>query len=271
MPPGPLPDIAFGKFPLRVREAAEGGSHGIVVGQGGTVLHGHTRDEIIEKLRRTAVSSGREFIGFDGARRRFLERYPDGFASEDLVGRRGGEIYDKRMASLLIQAKLPIPTKAENPFDVDKVIRAFRAGKMVDRFDIDALAEALKEEKGSQLYWLFACLAMDGMGLSLAPYLVLKKYFDGQPVANWSIFTYLAAMWRPDTRAYMPRTAAKVFARFVGHPFAELYESRPTRDVYVSYLQMLDEARESLADLPVPPKDYIDLESYVHLVARELS
>ena len=109
----PVWEEQCGDVLLRILREKSGYKGGVIrPGQKPDVYRDDDLARLQSILRREAGRSGRDYVGFDGARQKFLEHYPDGFAGPDFHGdNRTGE----RRYSHLCPSTLPFQATTRCP------------------------------------------------------------------------------------------------------------------------------------------------------------
>jgi hypothetical protein len=255
-------DIQFAGKTLRLR-SFQSGWKGIIIGQATEVFYDDSREGVLAKMERHVLQGRAEFIGHQAAQAQFLKRFPLGFQDARLVDEKTSELAPKRRAAHFMSQDIPLESALIGDVDPDLFLKGMSIGGMMNKHDLIALGNVIRSSRGAQLITLLARFATDNLDQACRD---LMRKFAQDGVANRSVLTYPAAMWRPDAHAFVLRTAGQDFAKRIGHRFGEIYRSTPEATVYSSYLSMLNEVRDELTDLK--PKDYLDLQTYVHVVTK---
>ena len=254
--------IKFGRHQFRIRPTADGWE-GIIVGGGGTRFAADTEQVLISKLQDQVLMDTPEFVGFDGARTRFLNMFPGGFEDSKLVDGPKSEIGTKRDVVSWVAEMCPLENALVGAVESAAIFAAFKKSGMVDHRHMSGLKAALEGPKGPRLIEIFARFAAGEFDWACGEF---GKRFDEDGLRTWPILTHMAFFWRPDQHAFMRPTAARAFARGVGHRLDMDYSSAPEPNTYALYLDLLDQTRSHIADLE--PRDYIDLQSFVWVVTK---
>jgi hypothetical protein len=255
-------EVEFGPHRFRIAQTADGWK-GIVVGGCGTQFAGDDAREVVRKLQDHVLKSMPEFFGFDGARTRFLSLFAGGFTDPDLAGSPNSEIGAKRSLIRWVDEKCPLDGALHGDIRPAEIFAAFRKSSMIDYRNMLSLKAALEGPKGARLVEVFSRFATDDIDWACREF---SRGFSDEGIRNWSILTHMAFFWRPDRHAFMRPTAARAFARAVGHRFDMDYSSEPEPTTYALYLDLLDATRSHISDLE--PRDYIDLQSFVWVVTK---
>lgn len=256
-------DIRFGKETLRIVENSSG-FQGIVVGEARNVFAAEDEAGIIAKLTQHVLQKDRSFIGFDGARRRFLSLFPAGFSDPALIGTKDeGELFYKRETASWLAEHAPFADALAGRVDGETVLRAFQHTNLVDRHTKAKLSTVLRGASSGHLIEVLARFANGDLEWSCER---ISAKFADDGVATWPALTYLAFFWFPAEHAFLKPEFSQEYARRVGHRFALEYNSRPEPNTYLQFLDMLDETRRHVEDLA--PADYIDLHSFMWVVSK---
>lgn len=258
-------EIKFGKHVFRIVETVSG-FQGIVVGNSSMRFSAGNEAEIIRKMIAHVMQADNSFVGYDGARDRFLGLFPGGLSDNRFIGERvgkdeEGELLYKRDMAAWIATEAPLSAALRGGIDGPTVLEAFQRMNLVDRFTKAKLSTVLKGPNGGNLVTILARFA-DG-DTDWACKEILKE-FSAEGVATWPVLTYLAFFWKPMSHAFLKPEFSKEYARQVGHRFAVDYVSRPEPHVYLQFLDMLEETRLHLSDLELT--DYIDIHSFMWVV-----
>lgn len=255
-------EIGFGSHTFRIAETSSG-FQGIVVGDSQTRFSAEDESSLIAKLAQHILQKDKSFIGFDGARTRFLKLFPGGFTDPAFVGSKSeGELFYKRAMSAWLCAELPLKSALDGAVDGPTVLRAFQRTNLVDSHTKAKLSTVLKGAKAKRLIEILARFANGDIERACES---LSSEFADEGVATWPVLTYLAFFWRPEEHAFLKPEFTKEYARRVGHSFALEYSSKPEPSTYRQLLDMLEDTRRQVSDLG--PSDYIDLHSFMWAVS----
>ena len=257
-------DVRFGDHLFRIRRT-DHGWEGIVVGAGEPAIHAASREELIAKLTESVLQKVSGFVGYDGARARFLTLFPDGFSDPAFAGdgKATGEILYKRSMAAWLLESLPLERALAGEADGATALRAFQRTVLVDRYQKAKLSDVLKGPRAAELVAILARFADGEVEASCE---ALVRGFGDDGVATWPVLTYLAFFWRPDRHCFLKPKFTKEYAQRVGHRFAVDYQSRPEPQTYAQLLDMLEQTRRHVADLG--PVDHIDLHSFMWAVCE---
>ncbi len=255
-------DIEFGRHRFRVARTADGW-RGIIVGKGGTQFEADDEQQLIAKLQDQVLKDTPEFFGFEDARARFLKMFPGGLADPQLVDSPRSEIGAKRNLIAWIEENCPLEDALSGVVQSDAIAAAFRKSGMIDYRHMSHLKAALEGPEGPRLIEIFASFANGKIDWACRE---LGKKFHEAGLRTWPILTHMPFLWRPDQHAFLRPTAARAFARGVGHRLDMDYASAPEPNTYALYLDLLDQTRSHIADLE--PRDYVDLQSFTWVVTK---
>lgn len=245
-----------GKATLRLVETAKGYS-GIVLldGQRTALEEGDNADDVWRKIHDAAARSNPHFVGYAGARSRFLHFFPQGF---------GGSVYaeHERTYKLKAKAKLdegaPLAEAVEGRGFGEVVLSAYRATNLLFPFEKTRLQALLRGPEADEFIQAAAHFAIGDLRSGLAGMASVLKRYDN---AKWTVVTYLPFLWRNEEHVFLKPTMITGFAERVGHPFAHVYKPELDAAVYESLLDLADKTREKIADLG--PRDMIDVQSFM--------
>lgn len=221
---------------------------------------GDNADEVWRQLHDDAGKSDPKYFGFDGARKRFLKLFTDGFHS-------GQYLAQERDYKLAAKAKLDDAAPLEQAIDGtgfgEAVLAAFRATNMLSPFEKTRLQDVLRGPRADDFIQAAARFTLDG---SKSHLLAMEQALKPHDNAKWTVATYLPYLWRPDTHMFLKPEATKDFASRVGHRFADDYEARLHLPVYESLLDLVARTERELADMR--PRDRIDIQSFIWVVGE---
>ncbi len=251
------PDINYGGYQLRIRQDG-GGFRGIIVGHSDTPYCGPTYEAVRARLIRAVHERHPSFIGLDGARRRFLDLFPEGCADPAYGGARG-EAGTKRQTSEWFRGALPADAVAAHPDPGAVAARAIGRTQLVgNAVQATRLGNVLKSERGRDFLRIAADFS-DGNVARACDALARDPGFGD--VSNWVCMTLFPFLWRPDAHLFLKPTVMRTFAERIGHGFQHAYCARPNPETYGALLDMGREVREWIADLGA--RDMIDVHSFI--------
>ncbi len=255
-------EITFGNDTFRIAET-KSGLQGIVVGDSQARFSAENEASLISKLAQHVLKNDAIFIGFDGAKNRFLKLFPGGFLDSGFIGSKSeGELFYKRDMASWLCAEAPLQRTIDGAVDGLTILRAFQRTNLVDSHTKAKLSTVLKGAKAKRLIEILARFASGEIQWACE---TLSHEFADDGIATWPVLTYLAFFWRPETHAFLKPDFTKEYSRRVGHSFGFDYSSKPESGTYLALLDMLDETRKHVVDLE--PVDYIDLHSFMWAVS----
>ncbi|NOR32992.1 MAG: hypothetical protein GQ539_18060 [Sulfitobacter sp.] len=257
-------EIPFGTHVLRIQKQSDT-FVGIVVGNSKERFADVNRNDLINKLRSAALQSDEKFVGYDGAVKRFLQLFPQGFDDPNYLGDQifGERQYKLKMAQQVSET-FPVNGWRDLKTPTEAALKLFRGTNLIDRFTKTNLQNVLRGPKG--LKFLELCHEFSNGSVEIACRELLNE-FKSDGVAKWPALTYLAFFWKPETHMFLKPAFTKEYARRVGHPFAQDYASEPNRETYSSLLDMTKETAEKIANVPASRiLDNIDIHSFMWVV-----
>lgn len=254
-------EIQVGAHSLRILKQGEGFA-GIVVGRAKEVVFGETALAVETKLRAMLAEDHPDFIGYDGARRRFLTLFPQGFSDPAYVGDRNhGERHYKERAAIALQRDVPLTAAVKASDEGQVALRILQQTNLVDPFSKAKLADVLRGNRAAEF---LAVVRQFAQGDVVEACSTLVQSFKEEGVANWVCLTYFPFLWRPDRHMFLKPAFTQAYAERVGHRFRHDYESMPNSATYTSLLDMTARTADAVADLD--PADNIDLHSLMWVV-----
>ena len=251
--------IAFGSSSLRLQQQKDGSWKGIVVGKAASPIAAATRDQAIRQLQTLALSKAPEFVGWDGARRRFLEEYPEGFSDRRFLSDgKGGERTSKLQASERALDLLPPEALSAVPNPGARFAEIARMTELVDWRETDRICKAIEGDNGRELVSLCAEFALGDRTAACSRF---ATRYPTERGGTWPVLTLLPFLWRPAELMFLRPAFTREFARRVGHPFDVAYESRPNAASYAALLDLAGEVHDRMADLE--PRDMIDVQGFM--------
>jgi hypothetical protein len=248
-----------GRLLLRLLET-DGGYAGVIISDGKGVLatmESGDRVELWRRLENEAARQTGEYIGWDGARARFLRFFPAGLET-------GRYIHNERVyktdAKAILDAGAPLALAKTEMGLWQVVLAAFQKNQLAHYIETQRLKKLLEGPSGDAFVQAAARFA-DGENQALADLAAIAKPYD---CAHWTVVTYLPFLWRPEAHMFLKPEKTIAFAKRVGHPFIHAYRSALDIDVYES---LLDLARQTEKEIKAfHPKDYIDVQGFIWVV-----
>ena len=215
--------------------------------------------ELLELLKAEAARMTKAFVGFEGARKRFRDFMPDGFADKRYVAQ---EREYKLARRATLKAAAPLSAR---PFT------AQQAGAAAKAFSINLLhsteqirsREALVSPSGPAILEALATFAeapdqaaLDGLARLLKPF----------EAARWTVITLAPFFWRPERHMFLKPEVTCEFAAAVGHPFHLEYGADLDIGVYDSLLDLTARTEREVEGLY--PVDRVDVQGFIWVVGR---
>jgi hypothetical protein len=235
---------------------------GLVIADGKTSaqIEGTDGGEVWAQLLAKAREASPDYFGYAGARSRFLQHFPGGFASQAFAER---ECDYKLKAKALLDETLPLEAALIGTGLGAAALKIFQATNMLSVFEKAKLAPLLKGDKADNFIHAAARFAMGDHQTGLAAMARIAAPFES---AKWTVVTYLPFLWRPDACMFLKPAVTRGYASRVGHSFADDYSPELEVSVYRSLLDLAAETRQHVADLN--PRDNIDIQSFVWIVGE---
>ncbi len=198
------------------------------------------------------------YIGFDGAKARFLRFFRQGFAG---AGYCGEERAYKLEARKKLEDTLPLARAHSAAGAGEAALAAFRATNLLSPFEKMRVQDALRGPHADDFVRAAARFAEDDVASGLRD---MAEALDAYGCAKWTVMTYLPFLWRPERHMFLKPEATKDFAARVGHSFQHIYAPQPNADVYDSLLDLACATERAIGDLG--PRDRIDIQSFIWVV-----
>lgn len=224
---------------------------------------GEVAEEVWARTLNAAMAADPSFVGFEGARARFLHFFPMGFQDEGYLGSRtDGERRYKLRAKELLDAEVPVDDARNGAGFGGEVLRVFQATNLLFKFE---LARVKKVLQGRQAYLFIRAVAAFALG-DETQLSTMSRLLHPYEAAKWPIVTYLPFLWRPDEHMFLKPNVTKLFAERVGHAFSHGYRPELSIDVYRSLLDLTSMTEREIQDLM--PRDRIDVQSFIWVVGE---
>lgn len=257
----------IGKNTLRLVDTGKG-IVGLLISGGKQLdrIDGTDAVEVWAQLRAAVGKASDAYFGFDGARARFRQFFPDGFHSPAFEGDERGT-YGERNYKLRAKAKLdetaPLDQALTGTGFGEAVLSAYRATNLLSPFEKTRLDPVLRGPDADAFIQAAAAFAMGDVAPTLER---MERILAKHDNAKWTVVTYLPFLWRPDEHMFLKPVVTQDFADRVGHAFVHEYSPALDPDVYASLLDLMAVTNAELADLQ--PRDNIDLQSFVWTVGE---
>lgn len=255
----------IGKNTLRLVDTGKG-IVGLLIADGKQLdrIDGTDAAEVWAQLRAALGKASDAYFGFDGARSRFLQFFPDGFRSPTFEGDERGS-YGERGYKLRAKAKLdeaaPLDQALTGSGYGEGVLSAYRATNLLSPFEKTRLEPVLRGPDADAFIQAAALFTMGDIALALD---AMRRILAKHDNAKWTVATYLPFLWRPEAHMFLKPVVTQDFAERVGHPFAHDYAPALDPEVYASLLDLMAVTKAQMANLQ--PRDNIDLQSFVWVV-----
>lgn len=242
---------------LELRLAQQGAEfHGLADGK--ILASGSDAETVWQQLLASLGTLDPAYIGYEGALDRFLSIFAEGFEDPGYFAHERA-YKDKARAKLL--ATLAPKAAAESTGQGEAILAVFRATNLLSAFEQMRVQEVLRGKNADAFIRAAGRFTLTGDALSLKAMEAALKPHDA---ATWPVVTYLPYLWAPGRHLFLKPTVTQDFARRVGHPFRDAYESRIGIKVYESLLDLASRTEAEIADLA--PRDRIDLQSFIWVV-----
>lgn len=257
----PIKDETRGDLILRILPPKAGRYRGAVIRQAGGLV-GTFEDADAEalwrRLEEEAARADKSFVGFDGARARFLHFFPDGFTDPRFARMEGNY---KRGAKTNLDAVAPVTAVAEGSGYGEAALAAYRDTNLLHPVEKSRMADVLRGPRADAFLRATAAFAL-GAG---APALhAIREALHPHGAASWTAATYLPFLWRPDAHMFLKPEVTKDFAARVGHPFHHAYAPALEMKTYNALLDLTARTEAEIASLG--PKDRVDVQSFIWVV-----
>jgi hypothetical protein len=248
---------------LRWQPAKDGGFAGAVIlgGKRLALLHDPDEKQLIARLRNEAGKLHPDYVGFDGAVKRFLRFFPSGLHSASSAA--SERTYKERAASRL-RAVLSMEAAAQATNEsASDLAKAGIQTNMLSPFEAARLRDTLMGETGGAFLRGAAAFAAgdykaggDAMAAAVRPH--------GR--ISWPILTYLPFLWDYERHMFLKPTVTGDFADRVGHEFRHRYSPEPNADTYLSLLDLVETTKVAIKSLQ--PRDNLDIQSFIWVVGE---
>ncbi|MBV9827680.1 MAG: hypothetical protein JO001_18765 [Alphaproteobacteria bacterium] len=256
-------EAQVGKATIRMAETKTGfGGIVLLEGVSPVRLQDQHSERLWERLHQEAARLNPNFVGYDGARTRFLRLFPDGFSSKKYLGQgKLGERDYKLKAKRQLDESLPLNRAHEAKGAGEVVLKVFQATNLLFPNEKMRLAEALRGPHADRFVQGAAEFALGDRTRGIA---AMAQALRAHGADKWTTVTYLPFLWRPDAHMFLKPEVTRKFASCVGHRFQHQYSPELDERVYSGLLDLVSEARAKLEDLT--PRDNIDIQSFIWVV-----
>ncbi len=221
-------------------------------------------DDDIERLKRRlrlgVEMPNPRYFGIDGAIRRFLSIFDQGFADP---GYRSQERDHKVAASGRLGSALPLLLARGATSEQAAAIRPVFHTGILSESEVACMSEVLAGPTGRDFVKGAARFADGRYSEGLR---TMEAAVRPHGRATWPMATYLPSLWLPAEHVLLKPKASIDFASRTGHDFAHEYEASLIPDVYRSMLDLARTAKDALARLS--PADMMDVQGFIWVVGR---
>ena len=154
--------------------------------------------------------SSPKYVGFDGARNRFLHFFPNGFQSLDYAER---ERNYKVAAQSKLHSTAPVEEAATGSGFGEAILAVYRATNLLSPFEKTRMQDVLR---GPIRIHFIQPAARLTLGEGKSALLHMERAVKPDDNVKWTVVTYLPFLWRPDEHI-IEAEATKDFALRVGH------------------------------------------------------
>lgn len=251
-----------GKTLVRLLQSSDGYVGAIFPPDGKPVqVEGDDPDVLWRKLLAEVGRAHPDYLGFDGAKSRFLKYFPAGFSDD---GYASHERAYKDTAVAKIGALLPIEiARVAGQEHCAAAVQAFQATNLVYPVEKTRIKEVLLGQTGPAFLRAATRFADGDVEAGLTD---MIASIQGSTQASWPMLTYLPFLWRPDRHLFLKPEVTRDFATRVGHPFARDYAQGLVPAVYESLLNLGGETQREIVQLS--PRDLIDVQSFIWVVGK---
>ena len=259
----PVNELKYGKAILKWQAAKDGGFEGAVIRDGKRVAYIEDSNEqnLLARLRSEIGRLHPDYIGFDGAMRRYLRFFPDGF---DSSANASSERNYKEQAAKRLQNSLTIEQGlSASQADAVALADAKISTNMLHSTESARMRDTLLGTTGSQFLRGAATFAAGDYGQGSMDMATAVKPHGR---ISWPLITYLPFLWDFKRHMFLKPAVTRDFADRVGHDFANLYSAEPDAVTYQSLLDLVDTTRRAIARLH--PRDNLDIQTFIWVVGE---
>lgn len=251
----------IGKNTLRLVDTGKG-YVGLVIAGGKQLnrIDGDDPAKLWAELRGAAGRGSDAYFGFDGARSRFRQFFPDGFRSPSF---KEAERDYKLKAKAKLDETAPLEQALTGSNLGEAVLSAYRGTNLLSPFEKTRLQPLLRGPDADPFIQAAARFTIGEIEPALA---IMDRLLLKHDNAKWTVVTYLPFLWRPDDHMFLKPMVTQDFAERVGHPFVHDYSPALDPAVYASLRDLMVQTAREVVDLE--PRDNIDLQSLVWIVGE---
>ncbi len=164
-------------------------------------VEGSDADDVWRRLHDEAAKSGAAYIGFEGARNRFLHFFPNGFRSAGFVSQ---ERQYKLNAKAKLEQSAPLEKAATGTGLGPDILRAYQTN-MLSQHELMRLRDLLHGKDADAFVQMAAAFAKGDMSVLSTLSKLLKPY----ECAKWTVVTYPAFLWLPEKNMFLKPEATR--------------------------------------------------------------
>jgi hypothetical protein len=232
----------------------------VILAKAVKVVEGNDPDDVWRRMHDEVGKSNPKFVGFDGARNRFLHFFPNAFQSSGYAER---ERDYKVAAKSKLDSTVPVEEAATGAGFGEAILAVYRATNLLSPFEKTRMQDVLR---GPNADPFIKAAARFTLGEGKPALIDMEHALKPHDNAKWAVVTYLPFLWQPGDHMYLKPEVTKDFTSRVGHRLSSDYEARLNIDVYDSLLDLVAKTASELTDLN--PQDRIDVQSFIWVVGN---
>ena len=221
-------------------------------------LDGEELGPLKAALRNHAGKLHPDYFGMAGAKTRFLEFFPEGFA--DSRYKRMERDYKEQAREALTNAA-PLEAALEADAGIAAACKKGTRTNLLSRFEAARLNELLVSDDGPAFVRAAAAFTRTPNQSDLHR---MAKAIAPHGHASWPLVTYFPYLWDPARHMFLKPNATVDFASRTGKAFASDYDPSLDIEVYDALLDLAVETEVEIADMR--PVDRIDIQSFIWVV-----
>ena len=220
----PVSEMKYGQATLKWQVAKDGGFTGAVIlgGKRVALMDDAVEERLLDRLRNEAGRLHPDYVGFDGAIRRYLHFFPSGLRGP--ANASSEREYKERAAARLqavLSSEQAIEATNEN---AARVAKAGIQTNMLSPFEAARLRDTLIGETGGRFLRGAAAFAVGDYATGAAE---MATAVQPHGRVSWPIVTYLPFLWDYRRHMFLKPTVTADFADRVGHDFHHRYSPEP--------------------------------------------